>query len=113
MREKAEYSASNDAAFMALVQTEPLAKNKMYGTAVPFKLTCPINMPSPYPKATSVMRGSAILPTTLGMASLRHTSRLRLNTGHQRMLMRGADQIDVVVDIAAVVITRPPLSVCP
>ena len=29
MRENAEYSASNDAAFMALVHMEPLAKNKM------------------------------------------------------------------------------------
>ena len=29
MREKAEYSASKDAAFMALMQIEPLARNKM------------------------------------------------------------------------------------
>ena len=29
MRENAEYSASNDAAFIALMQTEPLAKNTM------------------------------------------------------------------------------------
>jgi hypothetical protein len=29
MREKAEYRASNVAAFMALMQMEPLAKNKM------------------------------------------------------------------------------------
>jgi hypothetical protein len=29
MREKAEYKASKEAAFMALMQTEPLAKNKM------------------------------------------------------------------------------------
>ena len=29
MREKAEYSASNDAAFIALMQIEPLARNRM------------------------------------------------------------------------------------
>ena len=29
MREKAEYSASKDAAFIALMQMEPLARNKM------------------------------------------------------------------------------------
>jgi hypothetical protein len=29
MRENAEYKASNDAAFMALMQMLPLAKNKM------------------------------------------------------------------------------------
>ncbi|KAF1071389.1 MAG: hypothetical protein GAK39_01331 [Variovorax sp.] len=29
MREKAEYSASNEAAFIALMQIEPLARNRM------------------------------------------------------------------------------------
>src|SRR5436305_10519416 len=32
MRENAEYSASNDAAFIALMQIDPLARNTMYGT---------------------------------------------------------------------------------
>ena len=53
MRENAEYSASNDAAFIALMQTEPLAKNTMYGTttAPPLPLppvdTCPTSAPKP------------------------------------------------------------------
>ena len=37
-----------------------------------------------------------MLPTRLGMASLRQTSRLRRNTGHQRIDKRGAAQTEAV-----------------
>ena len=49
MREKAEYSASKDAACMALMQMLPLAKNKMYGTLTPPDVgaTSPTSAPMP------------------------------------------------------------------
>ena len=47
MREKAEYSASKVAAFMALIQMEPLAKNKMYGTLSSPSVTSPTSAPKP------------------------------------------------------------------
>ena len=60
--------------------------------AAPSTLTCPTSAPMPAAKATSHISGSAMLPTRLGMASLRHTSRLRKNTGHQRAGINGGRQ---------------------
>src|ERR1700680_4136829 len=43
-----------------------------------------IKLPMPYPSASMYRSGSAILPSTDAMASLRQTSRLRRQTGNQR-----------------------------
>ncbi|MCY1240352.1 hypothetical protein D9M72_531950 [compost metagenome] len=47
IRENAEYSASKLAAFIALMQIDPLARNRMYGTCVPSTVTCPTKAPIP------------------------------------------------------------------
>ncbi|ODU57136.1 MAG: hypothetical protein ABT02_18360 [Comamonadaceae bacterium SCN 68-20] len=41
-----------------------------------------------------------MLPTRLGMASLRHTRRLRRNTGHQRHDRSGGRQIEAGVSMS-------------
>src|ERR1700680_2021507 len=43
-----------------------------------------IKLPMPYPSASMYRSGSAILPSTDAMASLRQTSRLRRQTGNHR-----------------------------
>ncbi len=62
----------------------------------------------PQPKATSQISGSAMFPIRLGMASLRHTSRLRKNTGHQRSEISGGRHTEgeggAVAAIGAVVV---------
>src|SRR5271170_1935726 len=85
MRENAEYIASNDEVNIALWNTIPVPINAMY-------FMPPISgmkAPMPYPSASIYSNGSAMLPRTEAIASLRHTSRLRRQTGIQRSDISG------------------------
>ena len=71
---------------MTDMEIAPLAKNSMYLTP----LISLSRLPRPYPKATKVINGSAILPMTLAIASLRQTRKLRRQTGKKRRLNEGS-----------------------
>src|SRR6266566_4162583 len=102
MRENAEYIASNDAVNIALWHTMPVPINAMY-------FMPPISgmkLPMPYPSASMYRSGSAMLPSTDAMASLRQTSRLRRQTGNQRRDNSGMRSNATEVMIPAVVDER-------
>ena len=95
MRENAEYMPSKEAVNIALWQTMPVPMKAMY-------FMPPIsgmNAPMPYPSASMYSSGSAMLPSTDAIASLRQTSRLRRQTGIQRRESSGGRSRVLAVDM--------------
>jgi hypothetical protein len=90
IRENAEYMPSKLDVNIALWHTMPVPMNATYD----MPSTSPIIDPIPYPSASMYRSGSAMLPSTLAMASLRQTSRLRRHTGTKRVDGRGSLVID-------------------